>query len=346
MTFSIVNIFRVAFIRIGVPIEPNSAVLPTYDSWPRFAQRAYLILVHSYAQHATEFIVALAMYFLLWPLTMPHAASFQTGWILKVVAFNIMLEMLTYGFWHAMMYAGQASTEDGPLRQYKYNPRNQYEPTGPVGHISSSTGHLQREVSLTTLGWLQASVWEILVMHAYATGYLTASPCLWRHVALWIVVGSWWRDAHFYFIHRLIHPWTARGAVGKPPPWDLGAFLYRHVHALHHASYNPGPWSGLAMHPVEHFIYFSCVLLPLPFHAHPLAFLYILAHALVSPVGGHDGYAKPGGGGGAHYLHHAHMEINYGVSTATPMDFDTLFGSNLSWDVSICCRTVAMSYVC
>ena len=30
-----------------------------------------------------------------------------------------------------------------------------------------------------------------------------------------------------------------------------GAFLYRHVHSLHHKSYNPGPWSGLAMHPIE-----------------------------------------------------------------------------------------------
>lgn len=28
----------------------------------------------------------------------------------------------------------------------------------------------------------------------------------------------------------------------------------------HHESYNPDPWSGLSMHPVEHLIYFSAAL--------------------------------------------------------------------------------------
>jgi hypothetical protein len=32
--------------------------------------------------------------------------------------------------------------------------------------------------------------------------------------------------------------------------FDLGRLLYRHVHSLHHRSYNTGPWSGIAMHPV------------------------------------------------------------------------------------------------
>jgi hypothetical protein len=27
--------------------------------------------------------------------------------------------------------------------------------------------------------------------------------------------------------------------------------IYKYVHSLHHKSYNPGPWSGLSMHPIE-----------------------------------------------------------------------------------------------
>ena len=56
-----------------------------------------------------------------------------------------------------------------------------------------------------------------------------------------------WREVHFYAIHRLIH-W---------PP------LYQAVHSLHHRNTNPGPWSGLSMHPVEHLLYFSAVRDPL-----------------------------------------------------------------------------------
>eukprot|EP00729_Bicosta_minor_P023580 gene23580-18820_t len=39
---------------------------------------------------------------------------------------------------------------------------------------------------------------------------------------------------------------------------DVGQFLYNNVHSLHHKSYITGPWSGLAMHPVEHLFYYSC----------------------------------------------------------------------------------------
>jgi len=45
-----------------------------------------------------------------------------------------------------------------------------------------------------------------------------------------------WREFHFYWVHRMSH-------------W--GPF-YRMFHYLHHTNTNPGPWSGLAMHPIEH----------------------------------------------------------------------------------------------
>lgn len=36
----------------------------------------------------------------------------------------------------------------------KFNSNNQYEESGRVGHLSSSSGQLQREIFLTTLGML------------------------------------------------------------------------------------------------------------------------------------------------------------------------------------------------
>jgi hypothetical protein len=37
---------------------------------------------------------------------------------------------------------------------------------------------------------------------------------------------------------------------------------------------NPGPWSGLAMHPIEHVIYFSVVLIHFIVPSHPLHFFF------------------------------------------------------------------------
>merc|ERR1712232_912950 len=155
------------------------------------------------------------------------------------------------------------------LQPYKFNSENQYEPEGKtVGMWSSSTGQLQREVFFSTLGWLQSAFWQVLFTHLWAIGYFqipsmsTVADYGYTCVLLFFV--TYWREMHFYWAHRGMHPWFARekGLLDG----DVGAFLYRHAHSLHHKSFNPGPWSGLCMHPIEHFLYYSCAtLLPLMF---------------------------------------------------------------------------------
>jgi hypothetical protein len=69
------------------------------------------------------------------------------------------------------------------------------------------------------------------------------------------------------------------------------------------------------MHPVEHFFYYTCTLLPLlawvspALAMHPMHFLYAKFHADIAPIGGHDGFSDPGGNGAFHWLHHAHYEV-------------------------------------
>ena len=52
-------------------------------------------------------------------------------------------QVLTYGFWHAITYAGHATR--GPLAAYKFSPDNPYETDArvPVGFVASTTGCLQ-----------------------------------------------------------------------------------------------------------------------------------------------------------------------------------------------------------
>ena len=51
---------------------------------------------------------------------------------------------------------------------------------------------------------------------------------------LWTVTMLYWRIFHFWFIHRNMHPWWDR--KNGLAQLDLGAFLYRWVHAHHHKS--------------------------------------------------------------------------------------------------------------
>ena len=112
-----------------------------------------------------------------------------------------------------------------------------------------------------------------------------------------------WRDLHFYIIHRLIH--------FQP--------LYSMAHRIHHKNTNPGPWSGLAMHPIEHVLYFSCALLYLIFPFHPAFVIITLVHAGLSPAPGHVGFERIktsdhksfDADSHAHYLHHKYFECNY-----------------------------------
>lgn len=40
----------------------------------------------------------------------------------------------------------------------------------------------------------------------------------------------YWRLAHFYAVHRMMHKWNTTSVP------DVGAWLYKQVHSLHHKS--------------------------------------------------------------------------------------------------------------
>jgi sterol desaturase/sphingolipid hydroxylase (fatty acid hydroxylase superfamily) len=116
-------------------------------------------------------------------------------------------------------------------------------------------------------------------------------------------------DLHFFCVHRMLHL-----------PW-----LYKHIHSVHHQSYNPNPWSGLSFHPVEALLYFSSLLIflvfPFPVHRfHVIVAKFILD---VNPVFGHLGYGGWLGGSYFHFLHHTRKSYNYG---GTPL-WDKIFGT-------------------
>ena len=161
------------------------------------------------------------------------------------------------------------------------------------------------------------TAYEALMMWSYANGHLTMVE--WEtqpvYIAVLLVLLMLWQTIHFYFGHRLIH-W-------KP--------LYRSAHYVHHKNVNVGPWTGLTMHPIEHVIYFSVVLIYWIVPAHPVHVMFTLQFAALMSTVGHIGFDKlvvtrnltlPSDF--FHYLHHRYFECNYG-NTIFPAD--RLFGT-------------------
>jgi len=217
---------------------------------------------------------------------------------------NLALLWLFAGGWHYVMY------------QVKINgTKSKYEPKWPV---TESSKFLFRDQVYDNVFWScisGVSIWaayEALFMRLWKLELAPVYYDWWSkpyYSAGLLLAIPIWREFHFYFIHRMIH-W-------KP--------LYRRFHYLHHTNTNPGPWTGLAMHPVEHVLYFSVVLVHLFVESHPVHFFFNAQHTALTPASGHLGFHGPfwedrmPGGSYFHYLHHRYFECNYGESTI-PLD--------------------------
>ncbi len=237
-----------------------------------------------------------------------RCATFQPGWIAQMYLRNLALLWLTAGGWHLLLYTFKLQ---GTER--KYDPRWP-SPDNPR--------FLFRNQVYDNIFWSCASgctVWtayEVLYMWSAANRLVplvdwAAHPV---YCAVWLCLIPFWREFHFYWIHRAIH-W-------KP--------IYRMVHYLHHKNVNPGPWSGLAMHPVEHVLYFSVVLIHWVVPSHPIHMLFNSQHTALTPASGHHGFEGPvlngklPTGSYFHYLHHRYYICNFGEAT---VPLDKLFGT-------------------
>lgn len=247
------------------------------------------------------FALAAATWFFLQP-GLDACRTFQPGWIAQMFLRNMALLWLVFGGWHFYLYTIRGKSHRG-----KYSPRWQSR---------NGATFLFRNQVLDNVFWSCGSgcitwtAYEVVTMWMYANGRLPyldfRSHPVW--FVLWMLLIPFWREFHFYWIHRLIH-W-------KP--------LYDRIHYLHHYNINPGPWSGLAMHPVEHVLYFSVTLIHWIVPSHPLHFLFNAQHTALTPAAGHTGFEGEVGGAlrfGSyfHYLHHRHFDCNFGESSI-PLD--------------------------
>ena len=198
-----------------------------------------------------------------------------------------------------------------------------YNSAYPSLTVRNGTSSLVREAAWCCVSACIAGLLEAGVVHAYATGRFSAVRGrefdeYWTDPRTIFFMVTWFysQNVQFYTMHRLLHKW------GTVP--DVGAFLYKYVHSLHHESKNPTAFSGISMHPVESALYFSYALLPCFFGAHIFAFLYIKTNLIAAAMIGHSAFAEPGTGSMPHFLHHSLVQVNYAESHV-PLDW--LFGT-------------------
>ena len=282
---------------------------PLFDR-PFELRRILRWFVHGYLFPWNAFYASVAV--IVYAFATPSTATtrtFAVGWIGFLLARNVAIALTWYGLFHWWLYLRKPQGT-----RFKYNVR------WPREGKRFTFGSQTRE----NLFWTLASgipIWtayESVTLWLFANGHIHMLQ--WSRHPVWIVfimlLIPLWREVHFYWVHRLIHT----------------PFLYKKVHALHHRNTNPGPWSGLSMHPMEHILYFSAAAIHWIIPAHPIHAIYELVHLTMSPVPGHSGFEKLEVGEDAaidtgclnHYLHHKYFEVNY-ADGAIP--FDRWFGS-------------------
>lgn len=249
-------------------------------------------------------LFAIITFLFLWP-SMASMQQLAPEWMAQILVINLGAILIMAGALHTYLYvfAGQEA-------RLRYDLR-------PMGRSSRFTFGNQ---VWDNIFWSLASgvpiwtVWTILYFYVAANGWVPVldsvgeSP-VWFVLLFFII--RFWQSFHFYWIHRLIHI-----------PW-----LFKKVHHLHHRNVNVGPWSGLSMHPVEHLLYYSGILIHFVLPSHPIHVIFHLYALNLGALLSHSGFDKlivkdkeaMKAGSFHHQLHHRYFECNYG-SEEVPLD--------------------------
>lgn len=293
--------------RPQVPLK----VSPFFSWPPEFRRMGPWLAVRWLTFAENTILVALAT--LCWLWVHPSLETVRIGglgWVAQIYVRNFLLIFAVAGGLH--WYFHSAKRQGKAL---KYDPRD----LAGKGRVFTLGSQL-RDNMFWTLGsgvffW---SAFEALMFwgmaHGYAPVLIPTEHPVWFVILL--ILTPIWISFHFYWIHRLLH-W---------PP------LYRIAHALHHRNTNVGPWSGLSMHPIEHLLFFSSVLIHWIIAAHPIHILFHLFHQALTASTSHTGFENLlvrnkkwlALGTFHHQMHHRYFECNYGN---LEVPWDKWFGS-------------------
>ena len=284
-----------------LPLKPA----PYWD-WPSRPILIFLYLLKSWKPLNTRclFLVTALVIWTWFTPDLDAARSLSLEWIWPILVRNFVLITFVAGGLHLILWMLKLQGDE-----FKYFLR-------PMGR--DIRAFFFQDQVLDNMHWSFVAVcfmtfWECLMWWAYANGW--APMISFEMAPIWfvvlIVLIPIEAGLHFYALHRLLH-------VGK---------IYTWVHSWHHKNIQTGPWSGLAMHPVESFLLRADILLFLIIPAHPIHVLFLIMHSTLGAPTSHAGFEKVKIGSMAgvqvgdffHQLHHRFFDCNYGTDE-TPWD--------------------------
>ncbi|MBX2884098.1 MAG: sterol desaturase family protein [Granulosicoccus sp.] len=279
---------------------------PLFD-WPPKPMAGFLALATRWVtvtRHLLFLLMAMAVYHWLLP-PLSTFESLSLSWILPVYLRNLALMMLVAGGLHLYFF-----TFRGQHNHLKYDSREKLEKGRKFSFSDQVHDNMFWSLGSGVAVW---TIYEVLYLWGAANGVIPTLNFTDHKLAfaLWLLATPLITATHFYFIHRLLH-W---------PP------LFKVAHRLHHRNIHIGPWSGMSMHPIEHVLYVSSVLVHFVIPSHPMLALMHLFNRSLGPAFSHAGFEKMTVGNRElfeaadfhHQLHHRYFECNYG-SVDAPWD--------------------------
>ena len=291
--------------QVPVGVSPMFALPPNFGAILRWTLRQWLVV--------TERSILVVISLLSWLFFQPSlevTATLSADWIAALYIRNLLLMVAVAGGLHLYFYSRK--TQGDALRFDKRDLSDQKK-------IFSFKNQLADNMFWTLASGVTIwTLYEVLMFWAMGNGY--APVLYWSDNPIWFILlfllTPIWISFHFYWVHRWLH-W---------PP------LYRLAHALHHRNTNVGPWSGLSMHPVEHVIFFSSILIHFILPSSPVHILFHMQHQSLTAATSHTGYEAMlikdkkhlALGTFHHQMHHRYFDCNYGN---LEMPWDKWFGS-------------------
>ena len=261
--------------------------------------------------NAFHMLTALAYWYFVIPDVETMKAIHWT-WALRLYVVNALAIFVFYGYFEYQLYVRRAQGTS-----FKFNGKFPADnPSDVFWFNSQNIDNFLRSFLISIPLW---TVVEVLMLWFFANG--NAPWLSWQEHPYWLAVVVLLvpaiHEAHFFCIHTAMHT-------------RLG---YKWIHAIHHNSVNPTPWSSLSMHPVEAFLYHAVALWYLLIPSNPIVALFALHVAGFGALNGHIGFDKVKlsddksfkSHAYAHYLHHKYFEVNYGGDQLVPLDL--IFGT-------------------
>ncbi len=243
-------------------------------------------------------LLAMITWYWLQP-ELARCAEFEAGWMLQMLGRNALLIFAVAGGLHLYFHVFKLQGTDLRFESRELqrdNPR-----------------FFLRDQVKDNIFWTMISgvvVWtayEVIFFWAMANDHLPYY-LEWRNhpvsfVLIFLLI-PFFTSLHFHLVHRLLH-W-------KP--------LFRIAHSVHHRNVILGPWSGFSMHPIEHLIYMSSVLIHVVLPSHPLHIIFHNQWNSIGAAATHSGYEALTFRGKPflyltsfhHQLHHRLLNCNYG----------------------------------